>query len=96
MRQRFWKNGLYPYRVTLQLEKIIAPSDRVSVSQHDLRDILFKHHSPSYGLTLVLPAKTLHDPVADYLLEILHNATAWKNSLSNLLLAIFPGNSPRS
>jgi hypothetical protein len=74
-----WPGDAYPYRVNIQLEKIIHPDDRYSISNLDTREALFEHHTSAYGVVLVLGAKPLDEEPAELLLRYIQEAPAWED-----------------
>jgi hypothetical protein len=73
-----WPEDVYPYRVKLDLQKIIAPDQRYSISNADTRQSLFKHHTTAYGVTLVLGARPLESEPANLLLHHLEESPDWE------------------
>jgi hypothetical protein len=73
-----WPGDIYPYRVPIELHKIVHPGYRYSISNLDTREVLFRHHSTAYGVSVVLTAKPLHEEPADLLLEHLEQSPAWE------------------
>ncbi len=73
-----WPNDIYPYRVHAQLEKVIHPDDRYSISNLDTREVLFRHHTTAYGVVLVLGVKSLDNEPAQLLLRHIEQAPAWE------------------
>lgn len=83
-----WSGDIYRYRVQIELEKIIAPSDRYSISSLDVRETLFEHHGSSYAIGVVLAARPLAAPAVRILLEKISNAPGWEDFNANDALAI--------
>ena len=74
-----WRRELYPYRVKIDVERIIPPGNRYSISSSQTRELLFRHHTRSYGVTVVLNAKPLHEEAAEHLLDIVLASPDWEN-----------------
>ncbi len=74
-----WPGELYPYRVPLRLDKIIAPAHRFSLNDRDVRKVLHRHHSTAYGVALVLGAMPLDDVPCRLLMDLIDQSPAWEN-----------------
>lgn len=72
-----WSDRLYPYRISIQLDRLVHPQHRISISQESIRNVLFKYHTSAYGTVIVLNARPLHDRAARLLLDYILNAPAW-------------------
>lgn len=72
-----WPGDLYPYRIPMRLDKIIRSEDRYSLSNADTRDVLWRHHSKAYGVSVVLAARPLDDEPARLLLQHIDEAPDW-------------------
>lgn len=72
-----WPDKLYPYRVSIRLQKLIPPDKRIPISNPDIRGVLFRYHTSGYGTSIVLAAKPLHDNAAQTLLSFIYNAPDW-------------------
>jgi predicted RNA-binding protein len=81
-----WPNELYPHRVQLRPEKIIHPEHRYSISSPDTREVLFKHHTRSYGVSIVLSARPLDEEPAHVLLQYIESAPHWEDFDAEQLL----------
>jgi hypothetical protein len=86
--ERFlWQGDVYPYRVNIELQKIVRPEDRHSMGLPDIRAILHDYHSRSYGVPLVLAARPLADEAAHVLLKHLEEPPDWDDYNPVLILA---------
>jgi hypothetical protein len=72
-----WPNDNYPYRVAINLRKIIHPEDRYSISSPDTREVLFRHHSKAYAVKVVLNARPINQEPAELLLYHIDHAPPW-------------------
>lgn len=81
-----WPGDLYPHRVPVRLEKIIAPADRYPLGSADTRRALVKHHTGAYGVVLVLGARALAPEPERLLLKHIERAPAWEGFDANRLL----------
>ncbi len=86
--ERFlWQGDVYPYRVNIELQQIVEPEDRRSMSLPDIREALHDYHSRSYGVPLVLAARPLADEAAQVLLKHLEESPEWEDYNPVLILA---------
>jgi hypothetical protein len=83
-----WPGDIYPYRVAIELEHIIDPDERYSISSTDTRDVLFKFHNRSYAVGLVLSARPLMEEPAQVLLRHLEESQVWKDYDPHRILAM--------
>ena len=72
-----WPGDMYPYRVPIQLEKVIHPANRYSLNNKDVRQALVKHHTRAYGIALVLGGQPVDDETARVLLAHIERSPAW-------------------
>lgn len=72
-----WPNELYPYRVHIELEKLIQREERYSLQNADIRQALYEYHSTSYGITVVLSKRPIHTDVVDIAMQHIEAAQAW-------------------
>ncbi|NDJ55045.1 MAG: hypothetical protein GYB68_18400 [Chloroflexi bacterium] len=85
-----WPSDLYPYRVSLQLDKMIARDARIPLTDPELREMLTEHHR-GYGVSIVLAARPLNAEVADTLLARIDDVADWEDYHPELLLEDIEG-----
>jgi hypothetical protein len=72
-----WPGELYPYRIPIRLDKIIAPTLRPSMGTKALRSALVGQHSTAYGIVLVLGAQPVAGSACRALMDHLDDAPPW-------------------
>ena len=73
----FWRDKIYPYRVGVELIKIIHPRNRYMISHSDTADVLIKHHGSSYLLSIDRDSTPLNAEAAFVLHNRIVNSPEW-------------------
>lgn len=74
----FWREKIYPHRVSVELIKIIHPDNRYLVSNSDTADILIKHHGSNYLTSIDRNAIPLNAEAAYVLHNRIVNSPEWR------------------
>ncbi|MCI0711933.1 MAG: hypothetical protein L0154_17385 [Chloroflexi bacterium] len=73
----FWRDKIYPHRVSIELIKIIHPQNRYMISHSDTADILIKHHGSNYLFSIDRDAIPLNAEAAYVLHNRIVNSPEW-------------------
>jgi hypothetical protein len=72
-----WPDDLYPYRIEIELQKIVPQSERLALSEPRLQEALFRFHTRGYATAIVLNVRPLSSGPATMVLDFFTHAADW-------------------